>query len=348
MATERQQVVTLARRPRGKPRREDFKIVDADIPAPGDGEILIQTLYLSVDPGMRGMMEESKSYGGFDIGQALTGRSVGRVVASRHPDFAEGDHVYERLPWQHYSVSDGRKTKKIDPDLAPLSTYLGVVGVPGFCAYFGLKEIGQPRAGETVVVSGASGAVGMTAAQLAMLESCRVVGTAGSAEKVDYLRNEVGLDAVINYKSAGDLRAALEAACPDGIDVCFDNVGGDITQAALSLINRHARVVICGQTSQYNHATDSGRFAPELLIQHSARMQGFVVYDYEERNDEAIARLSHLVRDGRLRYRETIVDGLDQAPQAFIDLFEGGSFGKQLVRLASADDEAHIAAEQRT
>ena len=333
MTNNRQQVVKLARRPHGKPQCEDFEIVDADVPTPGEGEILIQTLYLSVDPGMRGMMEESKPYGGFAVGQPLTGRSVGRVVISHHPDFAAGDYVYERLAWQHYSVSDGSKTKKVDADLAPLSSYLGVVGVPGFCAYFGLKEIGRPRAGETVVVSGASGAVGLVAAQLAKLESCRVVGTTGSSDKEGYLRDEIGLDAVINYKTTADLRAALKAACPDGIDVYFDNVGGDVTAAVLALINRHARIVICGQTSQYNTSSDSGKFAPELLIRNSARMQGFVVYDYEDRNDEAIARLGQLIRDGRLHYRENIVDGLENAPQAFIDLFEGKSFGKQLVRL---------------
>ncbi|MGH8273258.1 MAG: NADP-dependent oxidoreductase [Gammaproteobacteria bacterium] len=338
MTRNRNQVVILARRPQGKPRRDDFEVVQANVPTPGDGEMLIQTLYLSVDPGMRGMMEESKSYGGFELGQPLTGRSVGRVVTSHHPDFAEGDYVYERLAWQHYSVSDGSKAKKVDTNLAPLSTYLGVVGVPGFCAYFGLKEIGRPHAGETVVVSGASGAVGMTAAQLAMLESCRVVGTAGSPNKVDYLRDEIGLDAVINYKTTDDLRAALGEACPDGIDVYFDNVGGDITQAALSLINYHARIVICGQTSQYNNPSDSGKFAPELLIQNSARMQGFVVYDYENRNDEAIARLGQLIRNDKLHYRENIIDGLENAPQAFIDLFEGKSFGKQLVRLAKAEE----------
>ncbi len=335
MTHKHNQVVTLARRPHGKPLREDFQLIPAAIPKPADGELLIQTLYLSVDPGMRGMMEEAKSYSpGFEVGRPLTGRSVGRVVLSHHPDFAVGDFVYERLPWQHYSVSDGSKAKKVDPAVAPLSTYLGVVGVPGFCAYFGLKEIGKPRAGETVVVSGASGAVGMTAAQLAKLESCRVVGIAGSAEKVDYLHDVLGLDAVVDYHAAGDLRAALGKACPDGIDVYFDNVGGDISQAVLTLINHRARIVLCGQTSQYNHPTESGRFAPERLIQKSALMQGFVVYDYADRNDEAVARLSQLIRDGRLRYRENIIEGLENAPQAFIDLFEGKSFGKQLVRLA--------------
>lgn len=335
MKHDQHQVVILARRPRGKPQCDDFKVIETDVPVPGDGEILIQTLYLSVDPGMRGMMDEAKSYApAFALGSPLTGRSVGRVVTSHHPGFTEGDYVYERLAWQHYSVSDGSKTKKIDPDLAPLSTYLGVVGVPGFCAYFGLKEIAKPRAGETVVVSGASGAVGMTAVQLAKFWRCRVVGIAGGPDKADYLRNELGLDAVVDYKAVDNPGAALSEACPDGIDVYFDNVGGDLTEAALSLINYHARIVICGQTSQYNTPSESGKFAPKLLIQNSALMQGFVVYDYEERNDEAIAWLGQRIRNGELRYREHIVDGLENAPQAFIDLFESKSFGKQLVRLA--------------
>ncbi|TAN05007.1 MAG: NADP-dependent oxidoreductase [Rhodanobacteraceae bacterium] len=338
MQADQQQQVRLARRPQGKPQLRDFQLADVDVPSPAGGEMLIQTLYLSVDPGMRGMMAGDTSYSaGFEVGQPLTGRSVGRVVSSKNPRFAVGDYVYERLPWQHYSLSDGRRAKKVDPVVAPLSTYLGVVGVPGFCAYFGLMEIGKPRAGQTVVVSGASGAVGMTAAQLAQLEGCRVVGVAGGSKKVRYLRDEIGLDAVVDYKRAGDLTDALREACPDGIDVYFDNVGGPITQAALALINRHARIVVCGQTSQYNNLSDSGKVAPEWLIGRSALMQGFVVYDYADRNDEAIARLSQLVRQGRLRYRENIVDGLQNAPQAFIDLFEGKSFGKQLVRLTKGD-----------
>lgn len=335
MTHNQHQAVILTRRPHGKPQRDDFEVIDTDVRLPGDGEILIQTLYLSVDPGMRGMMDEAKSYApAFEIGRPLTGRSVGRVVTSHHPDFSEGDYVYERLAWQHYSVSDGSKTKKISPDIAPLSAYLGVVGVPGFCAYFGLKEIGKPRPGETVVVSGASGAVGMTAVQVARLEGCRVVGIAGGPDKTSYLRDELGLDAVIDYKTTDDLAAALRKACPDGIDVYFDNVGGAPTEAALSLINYHARIVICGQASQYNSPSDNGKFAPKLLIQNSALMQGFVVYDYEERNDEAIAWLGQRLKNGTLRHREHIVDGLGNAPQAFIDLFESKSFGKQLVRLA--------------
>lgn len=329
--------VLLAKRPQGMPQPADFEVVDAEVPSPGEGEMLIQTLYLSVDPGMRSMMEEGKSHtAAFELGKPLSGRSVGRVVESKVSGFAEGDYVYERLGWQHYSLSDGSRAEKIDPEVAPLSAYLGIVGVPGFCGYFGILDIARPQAGETVLVSGAAGAVGMAAGQIAKRQGCRVVGTAGSTEKVAYLRDELGFDAVINYKTAQDLAAELGAACPDGIDVYFDNVGGAITQAALSLINYHARIVVCGQTSQYNEASSvSGSIAPHLLIKHSAMMKGFVVYDYQDRNAEAIEQLGKWIREGKLHYRENIVDGLDNAPQAFIDLFEGKSFGKQLVRLSA-------------
>ncbi len=337
MQTKTNRQVLLARRPQGMPQRDDFEVVNADVPTPAEGEMLIQTLYLSVDPGMRSMMEEGKSHtAAFELGKPLTGRSVGRVVASKLNGFAEGDYVYERLGWQHYSLSDGSRAEKIDPEVAPLSAYLGIVGVPGFCGYFGILDIARPQAGETVVVSGAAGAVGLAAGQIAKLQGCRVVGTAGSPEKVRYLRDELGFDAVINYKTAQDLAAELGAACPDGIDVYFDNVGGEITQAALSLINYHARIVVCGQTSQYNAAsTASGTVAPQLLIKRSAMMKGFVVYDYQDRNAEAIEQLGKWIREGKLHYRENIVDGLDNAPQAFIDLFAGKSFGKQLVRLSA-------------
>lgn len=336
MHTNTNRQIILTRRPIGAPRLEDFAIVEVEMPTPGDGQMLIQTLYLSVDPGMRAMMEENKSHtAAFELGQPLTGRSVGRVIESNVDGFAKDDFVYERLGWQNYSISDGQKATKIDPDVAPLSTYLGVVGVPGFCAYFGLLDIGRPQAGQTVVVSGAAGAVGMTAGQIARLQGCRVVGTAGTHDKVRYLTDELGFDAVINYKTTKDLAAALVDACPNGIDVYFDNVGGDITHAALSLLNYHARIVICGQTSQYNESSPAGgAIEPNLLIKHSAMMKGFVVYDYQDRNDEAIAKLGQWIRQGRLRYRENIAEGLENAPQAFIDLFSSKSFGKQLVRLA--------------
>lgn len=330
------QQVLLVSRPEGMPKLSDFEVVEADIPSPGDGEMLIQTIYLSLDPGMRAMMEAGKSHtAAFELNKPLTGRSVGRVVASNLKGFAEGDYVYERLGWQNYSLSDGSQAKKIDPEVAPLSTYLGIVGVPGFCGYFGMLDIGKAQAGETVVVSGAAGAVGMTAGQIAKLQGCRVVGTAGTPEKVSYLSDELGFDAVINYKTTKDLAKELSDACPNGIDVYFDNVGGEITQAAMALINYHARIVICGQTSQYNESNAaSGAIAPNLLVKSSARMEGFVVYDFADRNDEAIEQLGGWIKDGTLQHRENIAHGLENAPQAFIDLFSSKGFGKQLVKLA--------------
>lgn len=331
--------VLLVKRPEGMAKLSDFKVVEAEMPAAGDGEMLIQTIYLSLDPGMRAMMEAGKSHtAAFELNKPLTGRSVGRVITSNIKEFAEGDYVYERLGWQNYSVSDGSQAKKVDAEVAPLSTYLGIVGVPGFCGYFGLLDIGKPKVGETVVVSGAAGAVGMTTGQIAKLQGCRVVGTAGTLEKVRYLRDELGFDAVINYKTTQDLAKTLGDACPDGIDVYFDNVGGEITQAAMSLLNYHARIVICGQTSQYNDASSvSGAIAPNILVKHSAKMEGFVVYDFADRNDEAIEQLGQWIKDGKLHYRENITEGLDSAPQAFIDLFSSKGFGKQLVKLAEID-----------
>lgn len=331
------QQVLLVNRPQGLPKLSDFKVVETTIPSPGEGEMLIETLYLSLDPGMRSMMDAGKSYtAAFQLNKPLTGRSVGRVITSNLAEFVAGDFVFERLNWQHYSLSDGSQAKKIDPELAPLSSYLGIVGVPGFCGYFGMLDIGKVKAGETVVVSGAAGAVGMAAGQIAKLQGCRVVGIAGTPEKVDYLRNELGFDAVINYKTSPDLAKELKHACPAGIDVYFDNVGGEITQAAMSLINYHARIVVCGQTSQYNDATaTSGAIAPHLLIKSSARMEGFVVYDFAERNNEAIAKLGQWLKDGSLKYKENIIAGLENAPQAFIDLFSSKGFGKQLVKLAT-------------
>lgn len=324
--------VLLANHPEGDPVSEDFKINKANVSDIQDGEILIQTLYLSVDPGMRGMMKEG---GQFSLNEVMTGRSVGRVMASKNKNFDKGDIVYERLGWQSYSISDGEDTQKINPDLAPISAHLGVLGVPGLCGYFGLFEIGHPKEGETVVVSGASGAVGSIAGQIAKAEGCRVVGIAGSDEKNKYLENQLGFDATINYKTTSDMKAALRETCPDGVDIYFDTVGGEITHTVLELINYHARVIICGQTSQYNLDNPpkiSGDF--DFLIKKSALIEGFVVYDYEDKNDEAVAYLEKLIKENKLKYKENIVDGIENAPQAFIDLFKGNSFGKQLVRVA--------------
>ncbi|REB08786.1 NADP-dependent oxidoreductase [Sporosarcina sp. BI001-red] len=328
--------IRLANRPEGKPKASDFELVEADVPELKDGEILIQTLYLSVDPGMRNMMKDQKSYTApFGLHEVLTGRSVGKVIESKNKNFAKGDAVFERLGWQDYSISNGQATKKIDLEIAPASAYLGVLGVPGLVAYFGYSEIALPKKGETVVVSGASGAVGMNAGQIAKIHGCRVVGIAGSDEKNRYLTEELGFDEAINYKTTKDMKAALEKACPDGIDIYFDNVGGEITDAALQLINYHARVVISGQTSQYNEEKpDEGPRFLNQLVTKSAMIKGFVVYDYEDKNDEAIEQMAKWIRDGQLKYKENVVDGLENAPQAFIDLFESKSFGKQVVKVS--------------
>lgn len=324
--------VLLAKHPEGDPTLQDFKINRTTVPELKDGEILVQALYLSVDPGMRGMMGEG---GQFPLNEVMTGRSVGRVIESKNKKFNKADIVYERLGWQNYSISNGENTQKINPDLAPISAHLGILGVPGLCGYFGLFEIGHPKKGETVVVSGASGAVGSAAGQIAKAEGCRVVGIAGSDEKNNYLENELGFDATINYKTTNDMKKSLQEACPNGIDIYFDTIGGEITHTALALINYHARVIICGQTSQYNLKNPpkvSGNL--NFLIKKSALMEGFVVYDYEDKNDEAIAYLEKLIREDKLKYKENIVDDIENAPQAFIDLFKGNSFGKQLVRVA--------------
>lgn len=328
--------IHLVRRPKNEPVVEDFKLTETPIPIIKKDELLIQTLYLSVDPGMRGMMRDQKSYTPpFALNDVLTGRSVGRVIESKNADFTPGDIVYERLGWQDYSISDGQNAQKVDPNLAPISAYLGVLGVPGLCAYFGLNEIALPQSGETVVVSGAAGGVGMIAGQIAKLHGCRVVGIAGSEEKNTYLIDELGFDATINYKTTGDMHVALREACPDGIDVYFDNVGGEITDVALSLINYHARIVLCGQTSQYN--LDKPELGPRnlnTLITNSAMIKGFVVYDYADKNDEAIAEMADWINSGKLKYKEHIITGLENAPQAFIDLFKSKSFGKQLVKVS--------------
>ncbi|WP_136604216.1 NADP-dependent oxidoreductase [Paenibacillus dokdonensis] len=333
--------ILLIKRPEKEPDATHFKMVEAPVPDLKDEEILIQSLYLSVDPGMREMMKDQKSYTPpFQLNEVLTGRSIGRVIQSKNLNFVPGDIVYERLGWQDYSISDGKHTEKIDPNIAPISTYLGVLGVPGLCAYFGLVEIGKPQSGETVVVSGAAGAVGMIAGQIAKLLGCRVVGIAGSDHKNQYLINELGFDVAINYKTTTDIRADLQEACPNGVDVYFDNVGGDITDVVLNLINYHARIVLCGQISQYNlENPEVGPRNLNLLIKNSAMMKGFVVYDYADKNEEAISELACWIRTGQLKYKENMIKGLENAPQAFANLFQSKSFGKQLIKVSEYHEE---------
>ena len=328
--------ILLAARPVGMPTTDNFRIEDAEVPRAAEGEVLIRTLYISVDPYMRGRMNEGKSYvEPFALNEVMDGGVVGEVVESRSDALRPGDVVAGELPWQLYSSAAAASLRKVDPALAPVTTALGVLGMPGLTAYFGLLEIGRPAAGETVVVSGAAGAVGTTVCQIAKLKGCRVVGVAGSDEKNRYLTDELGVDAAINYKTATDLRRALKDACPGGVDVYFDNVGGAVSDAVMTLINKGARVVICGQISLYNlERPDMGpRVQPYLLVK-SALMQGFIITDYAARFGEGVTQLGRWLAEGRLKYAEHVVEGFENAPRALLGLFAGENLGKQLVKVS--------------
>ncbi len=322
-------------RPQGMPTYENFELVTNSLPTINEGELLIRTIYLSVDPYMRGRMNGVKTYvDPFQLNEVLIGGVVGEVVESKNNDFKTGEIVEGRLGWSDFSVSNGSNIRKIDPTLAPISTSLGVVGMPGLTAYFGLLDIGKAKEGETVVISGAAGAVGMVAGQIAKIKGCRVIGIAGSEEKVNYLSNQLGFDQTINYKTENVLDA-LKAACPSGVDIYFDNVGGEISDAVIKLINYKARIIVCGQISQYNNEQiETGPRIQGQLIQRSALMQGFIVSDYADRFGEGYRQLGKWVKEGRLQYRENVVDGLENAPDAFIGLFRGDNIGKQLVRVS--------------
>lgn len=326
--------ILLANRPKGLPDESTFKLIETTIPELGEGEVLVETHYLSVDPYMRGRMRDAKSYAEpFKVGEPLTARVVGKVIESRDSRFAEGDYVRGTLDWADFTVTNGDALEKINPEV-PITTYLHVLGMTGMTAYFGLLDIGQPKEGETVVVSGAAGAVGMVVGQIAKLKGCRVVGIAGSDEKVKFLKNELGFDEVINYKTTTNLKEDLRKACPNGIDVYFDNVGGEISDTVFFQLNFHARVALCGQIAHYN-ATEveyGPRFLSYLLTR-SVLLKGFIVGDYKDRFEEGKRDLTKWFSEGKLKYRENIVDGLENAPKAFLGLFSGENIGKQLVRV---------------
>ena len=325
----------LAARPTGYPKESDFRLAESSVPELGAGEFLVRIVYLSLDPYMRGRMSDARSYvPPVALGDVMEGGTVGEVVRSSHPAFAVGDVVEGRLGWQEYAVSAGKGVRKVDPTVAPISTALGVLGMPGLTAYFGLLEVGQPKAGETVVVSAASGAVGGLVGQIAKLKGCRAVGLAGSDAKVDYITGELGYDVGINYRTAPDLDAALRAACPGGIDVYFDNVGGGITEAVSRHVNPFARFAVCGLMSQYN--LTEPELAPRnerFVLVNRVRIQGFIVFDFSARYKEGLVQLTDWVRQGKLKYREDIVDGLERAPEALIRLLQGRNFGKMVVRV---------------
>jgi NADPH-dependent curcumin reductase CurA len=328
--------IVLAARPIGYPKVSDFKRVFSPIPIPTAGEFLVRTLYLSVDPYQRGRMNDAPSYTNpVQIGEVMIGGVVGKVISSAHPDFQEGDIVQGNLGWQEYAISDGSGIRKVDATLAPISTALGVLGMPGLTAYFGLLEIARPQPGETVVVSAAAGAVGSLVGQMAKIKGCRAVGIAGSAHKVEFCVNELGFDAVFNYKTVADYDEKLKELCPEGIDVYFDNVGGAMTDAVFRRINVKARIAICGQISQYN--LEQPEFGPRLLWQlivKRARVEGFLVSDFSNRYAEGLRQMAEWLKAGVLKYRETIGEGIENAPEAFIGMLKGNNIGKQLVKVA--------------
>ncbi len=326
--------VLLDARPVGLPRASDFRIEEGPAPEPGDGEVLVRQRWVSVDPAMRGWMTDRRSYvPGVELGEVMRAYGAGEVVRSRAEGFSEGDGVVGLLGWQRYAVGEGRHLYKVPPGL-DLKVALGPLGMTGLTAYFGLLDVGRPRVGETVLISGAAGAVGSMVGQIAGIRGCRAVGIAGSDAKCAWITEECGFDAAINYKTSGDLDDAIAEACPDGVDIFFDNVGGTTLEAALRQINRGARVVICGAISIYN-ATEppAGPSNYIRLLVQRARMEGFVIMDYLDRYAEGQAAIGAWLAEGRLRYRFHVVDGLANAPAALGMLFDGSNEGKLLVRV---------------
>jgi hypothetical protein len=332
--------IRLRERPDGAPESRHFELAEVEVPDPGPGQVLVRNLFMSVDPYMRGRMRDTRSYvPSFEVGRVMDGGSVGQVVASRHDGFVEGDSVVGMQGWREYYLTDGEDQRKIDPALgAPLSAYLGVLGMPGLTAYVGLLDIGKPQEGETVMVSAAAGAVGSLVGQIAKIKGCRAVGSAGSPEKVAHLTSELGFDAAFDYKTA-DLHEALTECCPDGIDVYFENVGGAMLEAVLLHMKPFGRIPVCGMISQYN-ATEASPGPRTLIsiIPNRLRMQGFIVSDHWDRMNAFLRDVGGWLASGRIRYDETIVDGIDQAADAFIGLFQGGNTGKMLVRLHEPEE----------
>ncbi len=330
--TVRNRQWVLQSRPQGQVREADFRLVELEVPALREGQVLVQVHYLSLDPYMRGRMDESRSYAAPQaLGAVMVGGTVGAVVESRNPAFSPGDAVVGMGGWQEYFVSDGAGLAAVDPRALPESAYLGVAGMPGVTAWYGLTRLGRPRAGETVLVSAATGAVGSVVGQLAKILSCRAVGIAGGPAKCQHAVKELGYDACVDHKS-GDLREALKAAAPDGVDVLFENVGGAALDAALSRMNPFGRVALCGLIAGYGGEDIALRNVRSILV-NRLRVEGFIVSDHMELWPQAIRELSGHVAQGRITYRETVAPGIESAPRAFIGLLRGENLGKQLVKM---------------
>lgn len=329
-------VILLSKRPVGKPTLDDFKIVNEEIPALNEGEVLLKTIYVSVDPYLRGRMNDSKSYvPPFTLNKPMQSGIIAEVIDSRLTDyFKKGDFVRANLDWKEYQLSNGKDLHKVDANEAKLSAYLGVLGMTGLTAYLGLTEIGLPKEGETLVVSGAAGAVGTIVGQVGNLLGCKVVGITGSDEKAALLTSKFKFDEAINYKTSSDLKDAIRSSCPNGVDIYFDNVGGEISDAVLTNINNHARLPVCGAISLYNNTDVAlGPRLQPIILTKSATMRGFIVGDFFESFPAAIKQLTIWLKDDNITFIETIVEGFDNIPQSFIDLFEGKNVGKMLVKV---------------
>lgn len=331
--------IVLASRPSGIPTPANFRLETVPVPLPADGQVLLQTRFLSLDPYMRGRMNAGKSYAeSVAVGEVMVGGTVSQVINSHNPAFAEGDLVMAYAGWQDYALSDGKDLIKLDSRITQPSYALGVLGMPGLTAYVGLLDIGQPQAGETVVLAASTGAVGSVVGQIAKLKGCRVVGIAGAKEKCDYAVKELGYDACVSHYDK-DMAQQLAAACPDGIDVYFENVGGSSWEAVMPLLNNFARVPICGLIAHYNQTelpsgADRMSLLQGLILQRSLKIQGFIVSNYRHRFPEFIGDMSRWLADGKIKYREDIVDGLENAPEAFLGFFTGDNFGKLVVRVS--------------
>jgi NADPH-dependent curcumin reductase len=334
MAANVNRQILLKSRPEGAPGLDNFELVERPVPEPGEGEVLMRTLYLSLDPYMRGRMSAAKSYAKpAAVGEPMVGGTVGEIVASRNPKFSVGDIVLGYGGWQEYALSSGTALRKLDPAASPVSTALGVLGMPGMTAYVGSLEIGQPKPGETVVVAAASGAVGSVVGQIAKIKGCRAVGIAGGVDKCRFVTGELGFDACVDHR-APDFARALEAACPKGIDVYFENVGGAVQQTVWPLLNDFARIPVCGLIAQYNSPTPMP--GPDMfsVLRKRLMLRGFIVSDFAAKQGDFLREAGEWVRAGRLKYREDVADGLVQAPAAFLGLLQGKNFGKMLVKVA--------------
>lgn len=333
--------ITLAEHPDGKPTSETFELKEIATLKADENHILLKSLYVSVDPGMRGFMnkgDDDAAGNKFKLGEPITSRTVAQVIESHDADFPEGCIVHGRFPWQKFFASKADQLQKADEDLAPISTAVSILGIPGLAAYFGLLKIGQPQKNETVLVSGAAGGVGSLVVQIAKLKGCKVIGIAGSEEKITYLKNELGADDAINYKTTDSIEKDIKYKCPNGVDVFFDNVGGVLFEAVLGNINRHSRLVICGQIANYNNENPpTGPRPLETLIKKSAKIEGYVVYDYKDEFNEAKKEIAEWLSEDKIIYKENLIKGFENIPSAFIGLFKGQNIGKQMIKVAEPD-----------